>query len=87
VILIQVPPLNNRLEDIPLLARHFINDICESQGIQPIKITESAIAELKKIRWTGNIRELRNVIERLVILCDKQIDAPDILLYAKPLKP
>lgn len=87
VILIQVPPLNSRLEDIPLLARHFVQNICEGQGRPPLVITEHAIQELQKITWTGNIRELRNVIERLVILCDKQIDGPDVVMYAKPLKP
>jgi len=86
VILIQVPPLHNRLEDIPLLASHFIADFCENQGRPPLRITDAAISELKKIRWTGNIRELRNVIERMVILCDKQIDGPDVILYAKPLR-
>ena len=86
VILIQVPPLHERADDIPLLAKHFIAEICESQGRTALKITDSALNELKKIRWTGNIRELRNVIERLVILCDKQIDGPDVILYAKPLK-
>lgn len=86
VILIQVPSLHNRLEDIPLLANHFIADFCENQGRPPLRITEAAITELKKIRWTGNIRELRNVIERMVILCDKQIDGPDVILYAKPLR-
>jgi DNA-binding NtrC family response regulator len=86
VILIQVPPLHERADDIPLLAKHFIAEICESQGRTALKITDSALDELKKIRWTGNIRELRNVIERLVILCDKQIDGADVVLYAKPLK-
>jgi transcriptional regulator with GAF, ATPase, and Fis domain len=86
VILIQVPSLNERLADIPLLANHFIAEICENQGRPPLKITATAISELQKITWTGNIRELRNVIERLVILCDKQIDAPDVVKYARPLK-
>ncbi len=86
VILIQVPPLHERLDDIPLLARHFVAEICEGQGKLPLPVTASAIDELQRIRWTGNIRELRNVIERLVILCDKQIDGADVLQYAKPLK-
>jgi DNA-binding NtrC family response regulator len=86
VILIHVPPLHERKEDIPLLANHFIKDICESQGKPPMKIDQSAITELQKIRWTGNIRELRNVIERLVILCDTVISGKDVIMYAHPLK-
>lgn len=85
VILIHVPNLNDRIEDIPLLAKHFIDDICGSQGRQPLEISDDAIAELQKINWSGNIRELRNVIERLVILCDKRISAEDVKLYAAPL--
>jgi two-component system nitrogen regulation response regulator NtrX len=87
VILIQVPPLNDRLTDIPLLASHFIAEICENQGRPVLKITDDAIKELQKIHWTGNIRELRNVIERLVILCDQVINGADVKLYARPLKP
>ncbi|MGI6320677.1 MAG: sigma-54-dependent transcriptional regulator [Bacteroidales bacterium] len=85
VILIHVPNLNDRIEDIPLLAKHFIDDICGSQGRQALEISDDAIAELQKINWSGNIRELRNVIERLVILCDKRISAEDVKLYAAPL--
>jgi two-component system, NtrC family, nitrogen regulation response regulator NtrX len=87
VIPIHVPPLNSRIEDIPLLAEHFINDICSNQGRPALKINSGAIKELQKITWTGNIRELRNVVERLVILCDKEITAKDVLLYAGPMKP
>ena len=72
VIIIHVPTLNDRLDDIPILARHFIEDICQTQGKPIVEITPDAISELQKINWTGNIRELRNVIERLVILCDKK---------------
>lgn len=86
VIIIHVPTLNDRLDDIPILARHFIDDICQSQGKPIVEITEDAIEELQKINWTGNIRELRNVIERLVILCDKKITKNDVILYAAPLK-
>ncbi|MBO7433986.1 MAG: sigma-54-dependent Fis family transcriptional regulator [Salinivirgaceae bacterium] len=85
VILIQVPTLNERVEDIPLLADHFIGQICEESGVAKSTITPDAIAELQKINWTGNIRELRNVIERLLILCDKNITAKDVQLYAHPL--
>ncbi len=85
VILIHVPTLNERSEDIPLLAKHFITDICESQGKPLITFTDEAIQALKDITWTGNIRELRNVVERLAILCDTQITANDVEMYARPL--
>jgi DNA-binding NtrC family response regulator len=86
VILIHVPPLHERKEDIPLLVKHFIQDICEGQGKPLMNVDDSAIAELQKIHWTGNIRELRNVIERLVILCDNVISGKDVIMYAHPLK-
>ena len=85
VILINVPPLSERKEDIPLLADHFINDICASQGKPPLTFTDDAISELQNITWTGNIRELRNVIERLSILCDKTITGNDVKMFAQPL--
>ncbi len=85
VILIDVPPLNRRLDDIPLLARHFIEEICTSHGKPAVGIEENALSELKKIQWTGNIRELRNVVERLVILCEGAITEKDVSRYAKPL--
>lgn len=85
VILVQVPSLNERIEDIPLLAEHFITQICEESGVAKSTITKDAIAELQKINWTGNIRELRNVIERLLILCDKNITGKDVKMYAHPL--
>jgi DNA-binding NtrC family response regulator len=85
VIVIHVPTLNDRIEDIPLLAEHFISDICEEYCISKKEITEEAVAELQKLNWTGNIREFRNVIERLIILCDKIIEAHDIKTYANPL--
>ena len=85
VILIHVPTLNERAEDIPLLANHFINDICENQGKPLLTFTDDAIKALQDITWTGNIRELRNVVERLAILCDGQITAADVERYARPL--
>jgi len=85
VILIHVPGLNERLEDIPLLASHFISQICSEYGMPEKSITDSAIIELQKIDWTGNIRELRNVIERLIILCDKKITGEDVLKYSMPI--
>jgi DNA-binding NtrC family response regulator len=86
VILIHVPTLNDRLEDVPLLANHFIKQICTEYGIPEKLITKKAVAELQKITWTGNIREFRNVIERLIILCDKTITDTDVLKFAAPLK-
>ncbi|WP_347838858.1 sigma-54 dependent transcriptional regulator [uncultured Draconibacterium sp.] len=86
VILIHVPTLNDRIEDIPLLAGHFIQQICNEYGMQEKTITAKAIKELQKINWTGNIREFRNVIERLIILCDKEINDSDVLKFAAPLK-
>ena len=82
VILIHVPDLNDRVEDIPLLCNYFIEMICAEYGIPLKTIEEDAIAELQNIRWTGNIREFRNVIERLIILCDKTITREDVLTYA-----
>ncbi|MCX6271193.1 MAG: sigma-54 dependent transcriptional regulator [Bacteroidetes bacterium] len=86
VIIIQVPPLRDRSEDIPLLARHFMEEISLVQGKAPVLFSEEAILELQKIEWTGNIRELHNVIERLAILCDGIIQGEDIIRYAQPLK-
>jgi DNA-binding NtrC family response regulator len=86
VILIHVPTLNERLEDIPLLANHFIKQICDEYGVPEKPITDKAVAELQKITWTGNIREFRNVIERLIILCDTTITDADVLKFAAPLK-
>lgn len=85
VILIHVPTLNERLEDIPILAEHFIAQICEEYGMPLKTISKDAIAELQKINWTGNIREFRNVIERLIILCDKEITKSDVLSYSQPI--
>jgi DNA-binding NtrC family response regulator len=86
VILIHVPSLNERQEDIPLLANYFITDICESSGKPMMTFEEEALKALQDITWTGNIRELRNVVERLAILCDSIITAADVELYARPLK-
>jgi len=86
VILIRVPSLHERLEDIPLLANYFIQQICMEYGMPEKGITEEAFTELKKIEWRGNIREFRNVIERLIILCDKKITGADVLSFAAPLK-
>jgi two-component system nitrogen regulation response regulator NtrX len=85
VILIHVPSLNERKEDIPLLAEYFNNQICTEYGISKKIITQGAIDELKKINWTGNIREFRNVLERLIILCDKEIRNADVVAFAQPI--
>jgi len=84
VIPIHVPSLSERLEDIPLLADHFIQQVCSEQGITPKTIAEKAVKELQKLPWTGNVRELRNVIERLVILSGKEITEADVKAYAVP---
>lgn len=85
VILISVPSLRDRKDDIPILANHFIEEFSASQGKLPIKLDEKAIEELQKIKWTGNVRELRNVIERLVILCSGDVGVEDVKKYVQPL--
>jgi two-component system, NtrC family, nitrogen regulation response regulator NtrX len=82
VIIIEVPPLSKRPDDIPLLVMNFIEEICQHQGKAPFIIDEEALDELKTIKWTGNVRELRNVVERLVILCDGKITLDDIRRYS-----
>ena len=82
VILIHVPSLNERKEDIPLLTEHFINDICSEYKMQKKTISKEAIKELQMMDWTGNIRELHNVVERLIILCNKNITDKDVKVYA-----
>lgn len=85
VILIHVPPLAERKEDIPLLARHFMEEICMAQGRAVLVLEEEAVDALKEVPWTGNIRELRNVVERLAILCDNVVARADIERFVKPL--
>ncbi len=82
VIPIKVPALNDRKEDIPLLVEHFNSLISAEQGIAPKNFTETALTKLKSIDWTGNIRQLRNVVERLIILCPQDISDKDVDLYA-----
>lgn len=84
VIPIHVPSLNDRKDDIPLLVAHFISMICQEQGIKLKPIQPAAIQALQAIDWTGNIRELRNVLERLVILCDDEISNEEVVRYANP---
>lgn len=82
VIIIRVPPLTERTDDIPLLVEYFLKIYCEEQGIQAKKITPDAVEILQQMPWTGNIRELRNVVERLVILGrDNVITSDDVKKY------
>lgn len=82
VILIQVPPLNERREDIPLLVEYFAEKITSEQGGNPKTFTDDALKLLKEYNWTGNIRELRNVVERLIILGGKEVSEEDVRLFA-----
>lgn len=82
VIPIHVPSLKDRIADIPVLATHFITMICGEYGMPEKEITADALKELQKGEWTGNIRELRNVIERLIILCPDKIEAAHVKKYA-----
>lgn len=81
VIIIQVPPLKERREDIEELTRHFTTELCVEMGIAPKTLTPQAIDTLKEYEWSGNIRELRNVIERLIILCGTTITDDDVKMY------
>lgn len=82
VILIQVPPLNDRRDDIPLLIEHFAEKIASEHGSAKKKFSKEAIELLKEYDWTGNIRELRNVVERLIILGGAEISEQDVKLFA-----
>lgn len=84
VILIHVPSLNDRRDDIPMIADQFLTDICTEYGIARKPIDTDAISLLQQYNWTGNIRELRNVVERLVILSGKTITAEDVKSYVMP---
>ena len=81
VIIIDVPPLCQRLEDIDALANHFLTEVCTEMGIAPKTLSPDVITALKECEWTGNIRELRNVVERLVILCGNTITREDVRMY------
>jgi DNA-binding NtrC family response regulator len=83
VIMISVPSLNERSDDIPLLVNHFLKSIAKEQGVTPKTITNEALDILKDYDWTGNIRELRNVVERLVILGGEEITESDVESYAQ----
>ena len=79
VIIFEVPSLNQRREDIPLLVEYFISQICSDYGVSPKKISKEALIALQNVNWTGNIRELRNVVERLIILSGETITDKDVL--------
>ena len=83
VIIIDVPPLNSRKDDIPLLIEHFSKNIADSQGSEVKKFSAKAIDLMKKYDWSGNVRELRNVIERLIILGDKEISPKNVKDFIK----
>lgn len=86
VIIINVPSLNDRKDDIPALAEYFLDMACQEMNVAKKSIDAEAIKELQAINWTGNIREFRNVMERLTILCSgESITAPDVVSYARPL--
>ena len=81
VIIIDVPPLKERPEDIEELVHYFLENICNEMGIAPKNITPEAIGALKSYEWTGNIRELRNVVERLIILGSQTISEEEVRIY------
>ncbi|MDA7712069.1 sigma-54 dependent transcriptional regulator [Flavobacteriaceae bacterium] len=82
VILIEVPALSDRKDDIPLLANHFINLLCKEEGIEMKSFSDAALDKLCDYPWTGNVRELRNVVERLMILGDNPISTENIQQFA-----
>lgn len=83
VIVVRIPTLRERIEDIPMLADYFVRKICTEYGIANKTIDKEALDLLATMEWSGNIRELRNVIERLIILCDDRITAEDVTTYAQ----
>ena len=86
VIVIQVPPLRERKDDIPLLVGNFLEIIAQDMGKPIPNVEPEAMEALKDFKWTGNIRELRNVVERLVILCESNITKDDVKHFGNPLK-
>lgn len=84
VILIHVPALNERRDDIPMLADHFMSMVCAEHGIARKSFDAKALEELQKTNWTGNIRELRNIVERLIILGGDVISAEEVQIFANP---
>ena len=86
VIVIHVPPLRERKDDIPLLVASFVETIAADMGKAVPHFTDEALEELKQYQWTGNIRELHNIVERLVILCGNTITKEDVIHFGNPLK-
>ena len=86
VIVIHVPPLRERKDDIPLLVSSFVETIAANMGQAVPKFTDEALEEMKQYQWTGNIRELHNIVERLVILCGSTITKDDVIHFGNPLK-
>ena len=85
VILIEVPPLRDRRDDIPLLTRHLAQRIARRNGLEPVPFTDASLQQLTQYEWRGNVRELQNVIERLLILVDDDaIDAPHVKRFVNP---
>ncbi len=84
VILIHVPSLIERKDDIPLIAENFCEEICNDYGMPLKRFSESAVEALRSLPWTGNIRELHNMVERLIILSDKTITDNDVRTFANP---
>ncbi len=84
VILIHVPTLNERSDDIPMIADKFLDEICKENSMPLKQFTEDGYKALKEVNWTGNIRELRNVVERLVILCGQKISGDDVYMFSNP---
>ncbi|MCK9320976.1 MAG: sigma 54-interacting transcriptional regulator, partial [Bacteroidales bacterium] len=82
VIVIKVPDLNDRLDDIPLLVDSFLDSYAEQMQIQKPKISPQAIKKLQSMNWSGNVRELKNITERLAILCEGEITDKDIEKYS-----
>lgn len=87
VIIIDVPPLKDRQDDIPALVEHFTEEICQDYGVGTKTFSTKAIRKLQSLNWTGNIRELRNVVERLIILSGETISDKDIDLFVAPTSP
>ncbi len=84
VILIHVPTLNERADDIPVIAEKFLGEICAENELPSKRFSPAGLEALKEVHWTGNIRELRNVVERLVILCGDVISDDDVFTYSNP---
>ncbi|MFT5820671.1 MAG: two-component system nitrogen regulation response regulator NtrX [Crocinitomix sp.] len=81
VIIIDVPSLNDRRDDIPILANYFIEKLCQEHGMALKTFSSDALKALQEVNWTGNIRELRNIVERLIILCDSEITSANVKTF------